>query len=222
MALPRYDIYALIHKGLRACLTESLINLGRVDLHADKELNAVLDQVSDLLAICRGHLKHENTFIHPAMDAVEPGVATEMYHHHDQHVAMILVLQAQLEHLAECPRNQRAPLAAQLYRKLAVFVADNLAHMHEEETDNNAVLWRHYSDEQIRDIEHRLVQSISPEDNARYMRWMLTAMNHQEREQLLSEMRAAAPQPVFEGVLAIARGALPTLEWGKLELALAG
>ncbi|MYM63027.1 hemerythrin domain-containing protein [Pseudomaricurvus sp. HS19] len=221
MNAQRYDIYSLIHKGLRSCLTEALINLGRVDLSSEAELGTVLVQVGDLLEICRGHLHHENTFIHPAMEACEPGVAAGMYSHHDQHVVMIGQLQSLLAQLQQCAAEARPQVAAQLYRKLAVFVADNLAHMHEEETDNNAVLWRHYSDEEIHAIEQRLVQSLSPGDNARYMRWMLTAMNHQERETLLTAMREQAPAPVYEGVLSLARSNLPLPEWDKLELALA-
>lgn len=221
MNTQRYDIYALIHKGLRACLTDALIALGRVDLQSEVDLGAVLAQVRDLLAICRGHLHHENTFIHPAMEACEPGVAADMYRHHDQHVAMITELQSLAEKLPRSQTQERATVAALLYRRLAVFVADNLAHMHEEETANNAILWRYYSDDEIQDIEQRLVQSISPQDHARYMRWMLPAINHQEREGMLTAMRKAAPLPVFEGVLDIARINLPKVEWNKLELALA-
>lgn len=221
MSTQRYDIYALIHKGLRSCLTEALIATGRVDAEAPADLQVALQRVGDLLEICRGHLKHENTFIHPAMDAREPGAAGDMYKHHDQHIAMIAELQSLLDQLGQCSRGQCQAVVANLYRTLAVFVADNLAHMHEEETVNNAVLWRHYSDAEIQEIEHQLVQSISPEENARYMRWMLTAMNHQERRSFLAEMRGMAPPPVFEGVLDIARVNLPTAEWNKLELALA-
>ena len=222
MNAQRFDIYALIHKGLRSCLTEALIDLGRVDLHSASALAAVQAQVADLLVTCRGHLEHENTFIHPAMEACEPGAATAMYRHHDQHVAMINQLQTLLDQLRLCAPPERQQTAARLYRNLAVFVADNLAHMHEEETENNAVLWRHYSDEEIQAIEQRLVQSLTPEESDRYMRWMLTAMNHQEREAMLTEMRQMAPPPVYEGVLTLARHSLPVVEWGKLELALAG
>ena len=222
MNTQRYDIYALIHKGLRSCLTDTLIAMGRVDLHSTAELDAALEQVKNLLAICQGHLEHEDTFIHQAMEACEPGVAADMYHHHKQHEAMISELQSLVEKLAQCPVQERAQVAATLYRRLAVFVADNLAHMHEEETANNAILWRNYSDAEIQEIEHRLVQSITPEENALVMRWMLPALNHQEREGFLNNMRKAAPPPVFEGVMHIARLNLPAVEWNKLEMALAG
>ncbi len=219
---PRYDIYALIHKGLRACLTDALIAMGQVDLSSATETTVVLDQIGSLLSICRSHLAHENEFIHPAMEAKEPGIAADMYHHHEQHKAMIDELQALVLSVADSESGSRIDMAAQLYRKLALFVADNLNHMHEEETSNNVVLWRHYSDAEIQDIEHRLVQSIAPQQHDLIMRWMLTAINHQEREGLLMGMRHGAPEPVFNGVLSIAKLNLPRPEWKKLELAFAG
>ena len=100
-------------------------------------------------------------------------------------------------------------------------MADNLAHMHEEETRNNSILWNCYSDAEIQAIHQAILQSIPPQENAVAMHWMLAALNHQERHALLSGMRREAPQPVFENTLAIAQQNLPRSEWNKLQFALA-
>ncbi|NPU91576.1 MAG: hypothetical protein HPY82_06645 [Gammaproteobacteria bacterium] len=217
----RFDIYRLIHKGLRAYLTETLLAVGRMDLDASADLHAGLTQLHSLLDFCESHLQHENTFIHPAMNLCQPGSADSMSDHHQQHVAMIAELRGAARQLRACAQPDRELLAAQLYRKLALFVADNLAHMHEEETRNNSILWNCYSDAEIQAIHQAILQSIPPQENAVAMHWMLAALNHQERHALLSGMRREAPQPVFENTLAIAQQNLPRSEWNKLQFALA-
>lgn len=221
MTCQRFDIYRLIHKGLRSYLTDTLLTIGKMDPHSEADLHAGLTRLRGLLQFCQNHLEHENTFVHPAMEKVLPGCADAMCDHHQHHEAMIADLRGAADQLQATPASQRDTLSAALYRSLAVFVADNLAHMHEEETRNNAILWQGYSDDEIRAIEHAIVSSLSPEKNAEVMQWMLPAMNHQERHQFLSGMRREAPQGVFAGVLDIARQTLANAEWNKLQFALA-
>ena len=220
MTAPRYDIYRLIHKGMRSFLTEALLTLGRLDPQSAADLHAGMTQLRSLLDFCDSHLEHENTFIHKAMNARQPGSATDMDHHHDMHKQMIMELRGMADQLLASGDGEREAICALLYRKLAVFVADNLAHMHEEETVNNAILWRYYSDDEIRAIEHALVETIPPQKHAEAMQWVLPALNHQERHAFLSGVRRAAPAPVFEGLLSIARERLSGSEWNKLQFAL--
>ena len=176
MTTPRYDIYRYIHKGMRSFLTDTLMSVGQMDVHSEDAVTATFEQLQSLMNFCQGHLEHENQFIHTAMNARCPGSAMGMYDHHDQHLEMIGELRALAGELLLTCNPNRDPLSILLYRKLAIFVADNLAHMHEEETQNNAVLWQHYSDAEIEQIEHDLVASIPPEENAETMGWVLPAL----------------------------------------------
>ena len=221
MTAQRYDIYRLIHKGMRSFLTDTLLTLGRLDPHSAADRHATLTQLRNLLDFCESHLAHENEFIHTAMHARQPGSADNMDEHHQQHLQMIAELRGMAEQLQAVRNEEREQICALLYRKLAVFVADNLAHMDEEETLNNAILWRYYTDEEIRAIEQALVATIPPHKNAETMQWMLPALNHQERHEFLSGVRRAAPAPVFENLLTIAREKLSRSEWNKLQFALA-
>lgn len=216
----RFDIYRFIHKGMRAYLSDTLLTVGRMDLESNTDLQAGLDALEGLLDFCESHLQHENTFIHPAMEKVQPGSARDMSAHHGQHEAMIDELRDATESLRQSAPSDREGLAAGLYRKLALFVADNLVHMHEEETRNNEILWRGYSDDAIIAIHDALVSTIPEAENAVAMRWMLSAFNHQERQRVLQGMQQEAPRPVFEGTLELARCTLPTTEWKKLQVAM--
>ncbi|WP_395699294.1 hemerythrin domain-containing protein [Aquabacterium sp.] len=212
---PRHDIYAFIHKGLRAFMAHTLVRVGRLDAHDPAEVAEVGAELKALLAICRGHLEHENHVIHSAMQARAPGSATALGIEHEGHIVAIDQL-AQL--LEQVPGNAEA--AKTLYRTLSHFVAENFEHMQREETEHNAVLWATHTDDEIRALEHRIVSSLKPEQSALSMRWMLPHMTPAERAAMLGGMRRTAPAEVFDTVLSQVRPLLGGRDWRKLSVAL--
>ena len=217
---PRMDMYAFIHKALRAYMSDTLVGLGRVDTQDDLELAQACARVQQLLEFCRSHLRHENGFVHPAMERHAPGSAAAIAQEHLGHEQAIAMLATATAALLDCPRARRAPVAHALYQQLALFVAHNFEHMHQEETAHNAVLWAHYSDAELATIEGALVASIPPDEMQVVLRWMLPFMAPAERAAMLADMRRQAPAPVFEGVLQIVRPHLSASEWAKLGRAL--
>ena len=69
-------------------------------------------------------------------------------------------------------------------------MAENLEHMHHEETEHNAVLWDAYSDAELEAIERALIASVAPDEMAAVARWMLPAMTAPDRAAKLTEMQA--------------------------------
>ncbi|MBP8138650.1 MAG: hemerythrin domain-containing protein [Alicycliphilus sp.] len=219
-AAPRMDMYASIHKALRAYMSDTLIGMGRLDTEDDLELAQACMRVRQLLDFCRSHLQHENGFVHPAMERHAPGSAAAIAQEHAGHEQAIAGLAETTAALLTCPRARRAPVAHALYQQLALFVAHNFEHMHVEETVHNAVLWAHYSDADLAAIEGALVASIPPDEMQVVLRWMLPHMAPAERAAMLDGMRSHAPAPVFEGALQIVRPHLSDVEWAKLARAL--
>ena len=212
---PRHDIYAFIHKGLRAFMAHTLVRVGRLDAQDPAEVAEVGEELSALLAICRSHLAHENEVVHPAMQARAPGSATQIGIEHEGHLVAI----DQLAQLLEQVPGQ--PAAAQaLYRAFSQFVAENFEHMHREETAHNAVLWATHTDDEIRALEHRIVSALPPEEAQLSFRWMLPHMTPAERAGMLAGMQQAAPAEVFDNVLSLIRPLLGGRDWRKLSLAL--
>lgn len=214
----RYDIYVNIHKALRLFMSDTLARVGRLDVDDPIDLGAVLGQVQSLLEICRGHLNHENRFVHPAIEARQPGASGRIAGEHVEHVEAIAALDFETVALRALPT---AAAALRLYRHLARFVAENFEHMHVEETQHNAVLWATCSDAEIADIEHRLVASIAPAEMAVMARWMVPALNPAERAVLLQGMQAQLPPQAMQGLLDIVRPHLDERGWAKLSRALA-
>lgn len=215
MSNPRYDIYAFIHKGLRAFMAHTLVRVGRLDAHDPAEVTEVSAEVQGLLDICRAHLRHENDVVHAAMEARAPGSTERIAHEHVEHLATIDALQRLL---SAVPGDAAAAQA--LYRALSAFVAENFEHMQVEEGAHNAVLWATHSDEEIQALEHRIVSSLGPEESRLGMRWMLPHMTPAERAAMLAGMRQAAPAEAFDGVLSLIRPLLGGRDWRKLSVAL--
>ncbi len=217
----RFNIYSNPHKALRVCMGECLAAAGRVDPHDGADVAALAAQVRGLLAFCRTHLDKEEHYVHPAMEARRPGSSSAIADDHREHVDAIARLESGVRALESATARGRAAAATQLYRDLALFMADNLVHMHAEEVDNNEALWAAYSDEELLAVEQRLVASIPPEMLQTALRWMVPAMNPAERAALLRGVRANAPAPAFAAMLAGVEKLLTAGERYKLELALA-
>ena len=213
----RVDLYTGIHKAIRSVMSDTLLALGRLDTDDAAELSAVSDRILELLDFCAGHVRHENDFIHTAIEARATGASAALAHEHDEHVQSIAHLQAAVARLRRTAGGQEAASAAQaLYRDLALFVGHNLVHMHQEETTHNAILWARYTDAELIDLHARLVASIAPPEMMYTLRWMVPALTPAERTALLSDMRAHAPAPAFEAALSHVRPFLNSKDWAKL------
>lgn len=216
----RLDLYAPIHKALRALMADTLLRCGRLDTGDADEFSATLGQVDFLLTICAQHLDHENTTVHPAIEAAVPGSSRRVAGEHDEHLAHIDALRVDLAQLREAAPARRPGLALRLYRHLALFIADNMQHMHHEETAHNAALWAGYSDAQLKALHDRIVAELEPEQVQLMMRWMVPALSPAERAGMLMDMRQGMPAEAFDLLLDGVRPHLDTRGWGKLAQAL--
>lgn len=213
---PRVDLYSGIHKALRALMADILVAVGRMDPEDESEFDWVSSRVLQLADVCTSHLMHENEFVHGAMEACQPGSSGRIAHKHLEHGDAIARLKDAVQQMRASQGAQRAGEALSLYRQLALFVAHNFEHMHTEETVHNQVLWAHYSDEELMALHARLVASLPPEENLFALRWMVPAMTPAERLQVLGDMQAHAPAPVFAAALDVVQPHLDLRGWGKL------
>jgi hypothetical protein len=219
---PRHDIYLFIHKGLRSFMGEVLAAVGRLDSEDASETARVLAQVRGLLDMCRSHLNKENEYVHPAMEARRPGSCARTAQDHAGHERAFDGIEAGIRTVESAAGAARATAVAKLYRQLAVFVAENFAHMEVEEAENNAVLWATHTDAELMAIEQAIVASIAPEQKAVMLRWMAPSLTPCERARLFTGLKRGAPEEVFAGMLALVKPHLDNRDWSKLMAALSG
>lgn len=217
----RYDLYLNIHRALRLYLTDTLVRIGRLDADDDENRAAALGQLRDMLEICELHIEDENRFVHAALEARRPGSSARIAAEHVEHQQAIAALRADAVRLGQGEGVERQAAAVALYRRLALFVAENFEHMHVEETAHMQALWADYGDDELMGIEQQIVASIPPILMGRLLEWFMPALPHGERLAMLAGMRAHAPAPAFEGAMQIARNRLPERDWQRLATALA-
>lgn len=217
MNAPRLDLYAPIHKALRAWMFDTLVAVGRIDGHDEPALLATLRKVEGLLAMCESHIEHEHRHLHTAMERDMPGSAREAdlaHQAHDRHMRRLRTLMGQAQ---SAEAGARFPVLTQLYRELAMFVGENLTHMQWEETVHNEALWARHTDAELDAIHDALVQTIPPQEMAEVLRHMLPALSPLERHGMLADMRGKMPPQAFDGVLQLAHEVLGAHCWAALQ-----
>ncbi|WP_374570411.1 hypothetical protein [Phenylobacterium sp.] len=209
----RWDIYGPVHKGLRLAATDLMIRLGRADPLDEEAMKAVLGDLAAHLALAATHLAHEEAHIHPALAERNAAAATRLSSQHADHRTAFAELDRLIGAAALAAPHAAAARMRELYLAFSAFVADDLVHMHEEETVTWPLLCALFSDEQLAEIEMSIIATLSPEENVGFMRLMIPAMNRQERAALLGGVKASAPPEAFAAVLEAA--ARPTLSDGE-------
>ena len=218
-AAPRLEIYAGIHQGLRAFMAETLVRVGRMDVADAADRDRALDQLEQLLGLCADHLRHENTFIHTAIEARQPAGSAKIAEEHVEHAESIAALRQETAALRAAPDHAAGVLALRLYRHLALFVADNLQHMHVEETAHNALLWQHYGDAELAELHGRLLAGLSPAEKELSARWMIPASTPTERAAMIAGVKAEVPPEALLGLMTMLRPHLDPAGWTKLAAA---
>jgi hypothetical protein len=215
-AVPRFDLYGPIHKALRSFMGSTLVDVGSLDVDDEPRMTATLAQLDGLLDFCLGHIRHENDFVHAAIEARRPSGSARTASDHVEHLDSIEALRAEVRALAQAAPTARQGLALRLYHHFSLFVAENLQHMHTEETVNNTELWSLYSDQELAAIHEELLANVGPDEFMRVLRWMVPAINPAERAGMMLDAKRKSPPEAFLSLVQTLRPLLDDNAWGKL------
>lgn len=213
------DLYYMIHKGIRFANVKMLTTLGQTDPADGASVERALAALADHLELSRSHLQHENREIHTAIESRCPGGSDHAADDHGEHEASFEELRQLAEKFASATADRPAKLR-RLYQRFALFVADDLAHMHEEETKLQPLIERNFSSEEIAAIEQRIVQNIPPLKMAKFLRVMLGGASPAERVAMITGMQLEMPAEVFGGMMEAVTGSKWKMgDWAALEQA---
>jgi hypothetical protein len=191
----RFDMYLHVHKGLRAFMGDVLTAVGRIDAHDAVEVASGVAQVRALLDSCRSHLFTENQFLHTAMEARRRGSSYAAANDHIQHEEALEQLEAQLRAIERSSGSELESHILNLYRSLALFVADNFQHMQVEERENNETLWALYTDAELLAIHGELLRSLEQQEVATFLRWIIPSVSKRERVAIVAGLQRVALEP---------------------------
>jgi len=197
----RHNMYHAIHRGLRLGHARLLERIGATDFADPTAAAATVAAVREFLALARGHLDSEETFIHPAVEARDPSATAHAHEGHEDHERAFDELAGLLDAIAAAPDAGRTAAGQALYARYARFAADDLHHMDGEETVLLGAMHRLFSDDELRGIEGRIVSAADPAKMMGYLRLIVPAISPPERLGMLAAMRAAMPAAAFAAVM---------------------
>jgi len=218
MNTPRYNSFNQIHKGLRAMLYESALQLQQTDLSDSSSGEAAIQQIEEVLYLFDSHAHNEDHFFNEPLEKTNPAIAElfEKEHEEDHRLGNVLrdlISQWRAANQAEV----RWETGRNLVYAFNEFIAFNLYHMNKEEIELNAVLWEVYTDEQIKATEQTLVQQTPPQKMMQYAKWMIRGCNTMELAKWLREIRMGAPAEVFAVMMKLAEEQLPVSRFEEVK-----
>lgn len=200
--MERYNIFLLIHKGLRASLYHTALQLQQTDFIADDEAENAVNRVKEIVMLFNEHAHKEDSFILPLVHQYEPSVAASFEDEHVKDEELGSQLQAGVEKLAEASTLLEKLIAGRkLMETFESFLVFNLQHMAKEEEILNSILWRYFSDEEIVAISNKITLSVAPWMQDFYATWMLRGINNTEAGNWMKAVEKGAPAIVFQSLL---------------------
>ncbi|WP_112829089.1 hemerythrin domain-containing protein [Rhizobium cremeum] len=199
----RYDLYGAIHKGLRKAGCDMLNRIGTADFENPEETETVLGNLRSFIVFAASHVMHEDEHIHGVLRARGASTAT-LEDQHDDHRTAFATLEKLASDIEKAWPMHKQAAGRKLYLAFAAYLAEDLAHMHEEETVTAPELWRICTDEELATIEMHIIASMSPEKNMAFLRLMIPAMNPAERAAMLSAMQQNTPPEMFSAIVEFA------------------
>jgi len=202
------NTYRDIHKGIRAELFALTTSAGTLDPH-DREGRADLarhvQSVVDLLVL---HAEHEDAVIQPVLEAQLPALAAQIATDHPHIEAQIEEIRDLADAVVDAPDPDVRDDVFRIYMELASFTSVYLTHQDFEEREVMPALERTVGIDEVLTLHQAIVGSIPPDQMMRTLPLMLTAMNIDDRAEVLGGMQAGAPPEAFAGVWNLTRSVL--------------
>jgi len=200
MQQPRYNAFNLIHKGLRGMLYDAALAIQQTDFASDNAIETVR-KVEYLVHAFDEHADHEDAHVLPMVTKYNPQMVADFEKDHvvDHKLSADLINYVN-NWKAASDTSARLECGSQLFYAFNEFIAFNLYHMNREEQALLYVLWSHYTDMEIREMQQRIVASIPTNVLLSESRWMIRCANDRELTEWLKGVKMGAPEPFFNAL----------------------
>lgn len=212
--MQRYNIFYQIHKGLREMLYNSASLLQQTDFGQAVQRDATTRQLTEVLDLFDKHAATEDHWILPAIAQYEPAVTNLFAEEHIKDHELGEKLRSIIKGLQEAGSIKDHETWGAVLRPVFIeFMIFNLEHMAKEEDVLNRLLWRYFSDEELQGITQKILGYLPPETLQQYSAWMIRGLSNNEIIGWLKDVKATAPDFVYEGLKMIAEKELSQQRW---------
>lgn len=214
----RYNVFNNIHKGLRNMLFQAQVKIQQTDFAAT-EADAAVADLEYVLKCYDTHADHEDHFILDCIAEKETAITEELEKDHVIDHQLSNNLRSQIAaHKAATNADGKTVAGQEIFYALNEFIAFNLYHMNKEERVLLPLLWKHFTDMEILEMEHKIVASIPPPVLMAESRWMMRSINNGEISAWMGGIKMGAPEPVYNLFVQMAQEELPAARFAALNL----
>ena len=151
--MQRFNIFYMVHKGLRALLYETALMVQHTDFWNVEQGNETIARLKQLVRLFDKHADTEDRFVFPAVEKYEPSVSDAFEQEHVQdHILGQLLTSSLALYSSAAVITDKAEAGRQVQSAYMKFMLFNLEHMAKEEEILNPILWRYYSDDELNAI----------------------------------------------------------------------
>jgi iron-sulfur cluster repair protein YtfE (RIC family) len=194
MSTPRFDLFSNIHKAIRLATSDLLIRMGATDFSDAQAAERIATDLALVLALCEDHRRTEDEIVLPTLRTRMSGDLVSVLDAHEDQQQMVAELAAAARTLvAESPEN-RPRVGRTLYLHFSKLVGELLTHMVEEEQVASPLFARLFTPEEMLAIHGKVMALLSVEEHARGARYLLRAINRQERLAVMNGAFATFPK----------------------------
>src|SRR4051794_38262101 len=179
------DLYRDIHKAIRVELFAVTTDAGRLDPSDGPGRMALAAHVDSVVQFLVDHAEHEDGAVQPVLEVELPRLAEQVAREHHALESRMLELRALGAAAVAAPVSEARNQVHRLYRELASFTSDYLAHQDIEERVIMPALEAAIGWEQCVAIHQQIVGAIPAAEMAKVLALMIPAMNLDDRSDLL-------------------------------------
>jgi len=215
--MQRYNIFYMIHKGLRQMLYQTASGMLQTDFSQSEETNELLPQITELLDLFDGHAHTEDSFVLPAIETFKPSAATLFEGEHVQDHALGNRMRALLNIFHHAiSSEEKIEMGSAIRLAFTEFLMFNLQHMAKKERVLNNLLWEYYTDEQLHSMTQKIIAHVPKVLESGYNTWMMRGLSNNEITGWLKNIKNQAPEFVFDKMLALAESELNLHRWSAV------
>lgn len=189
----RYRFYRE-HKYVTYKLYQLEAIIARTDFNIDTQIAKVRNALAALETLMHGHAMHEDQNLHELLRKKGSHVHLAIELDHRDHEIAYIKFNKNLENiLASKDKNQRLSLAYEFFLSYRLFIAENLKHLHQEETIIMPELQRLYTDDELRAVESTTYKNMAAEDTALMLEELFPHLDANDHAFFLYDIKAADP-----------------------------
>lgn len=205
----RFNLFKSLHKGLRALLADTLIQLQQTDFLIEAQASVAFERIKLALLLMHRHTKWEDDVVFRKLGANAlsmTGYFTSQHYHTDALTLNLDILICGFEE-AKTPAEMET-VANSLLSAFIEFAAYSFNHMNMEEQLINPLLWCSYTDQELQALQLLHLNPSAGKSEQIFLQWMLIHNTNRELASWLNSMNHNAAAIQFNRIYDLAQEVL--------------